>query len=87
LHERCFFKLHTSFKIVETGSIRNIPLSFRFVAASRKKSFHIGVMSHNAEVNLCNLYQFAEAFNGIETLKLVKYFVILPIFYLPSFYN
>jgi len=44
-------------------------------------------MSHNAEVNLCNLYQFAEAFNGIETLKLVKYFVILPIFYLPSFYN
>jgi len=24
-------------------------------------------MSHNAEVNLCNLYQFAEAFNGRPT--------------------
>jgi len=42
------------------------------VAASGKKSFHITVTSHNAEVKLCNLYQFAEAFN-------------LPIFHVPSF--
>jgi len=106
-----------------------ISLSFRFVAASRKKSFHISVLSHNAEtglqsggasfpvkffspplkkcagrslklldvvhkmwaplrklfappgvpswlracseVKLCNLYQFAEAFNGIATCKIV----------------
>jgi len=27
-------------------------------------------MSHNAEVNLCNLYQFAEAFKGIANCKI-----------------
>jgi len=43
---------------------------FRCVAASRKKSFHISVMSHNAEVKLCNLYQFAETFNGIASCKM-----------------
>jgi len=32
--------------------------------------FHISVMSHNAEVKLCNLYQFAEAFNGIASCKI-----------------
>jgi len=45
-------------------------LSFRFVAASRKKSVHISVKSHNAEVKLCNLYQFVEAFNGIASCKI-----------------
>jgi len=54
---------------VATGSIRNISPS-RFMAASRKKSFHISVMSHNAEVKLCNLYQFTEAFNGIANCKI-----------------
>jgi len=62
--------LHTSFNRVETGTIRKISLSFRFVAVSRKKSFHISVMSHNAEVKLCNHYQFAEAFNGIASFKI-----------------
>jgi len=37
--------------LIETGSFR-ISLSFGFVTASRKKSFHISVMSHNAEVKL-----------------------------------
>jgi len=41
-----------------------------FVAASRKKSFHISVMNYNAEVKLCNLYQLAEAFNGIASRKI-----------------
>jgi len=27
-------------------------------------------MSHNVEVNLGNLYQFAEAFNGISSCKI-----------------
>jgi len=54
---------------VETGSIRKISRSLRFLAASRKKSFHISVMSHNAEVKLRNLCQFAEAFNGIACCK------------------
>jgi len=40
------------------------------VAASKKKSFHISVKSHNAEVKLCNLYQFAEAFSGTESCKI-----------------
>jgi len=52
------------------------------VAATRKKSFHISVMSHNAAVKLCNLYQFVEAFNG--NCKLQN---ILPICHVPSFYN
>jgi len=30
----------------------------------------MSVMSHNAQVNLCNLYQFAEAFNGIANCKI-----------------
>jgi len=42
-------KLHTSLK---TGSVRKNSISFRFVAASRKKSFHASIMSHNAEVKL-----------------------------------
>jgi len=56
--------------LIETGSIRKVSFSFRFVAASTKKSFHVSVMSHNAEVKLCNLYQFAEAFNGIASCKI-----------------
>jgi len=55
---------------VETGPARKISLSCRFVAASRKKSLHIGVKSHNAEVKLCNHYQFAEAFNGVTSCKI-----------------
>jgi len=39
------------------------------VAATRKKSLHISVMSHNAAVKLCNLYQFVEAFNCIASCK------------------
>jgi len=58
------------FNRVETGSIRKISLSVRFLAASRKKSFYISVMSHNAEVKLCHLYQFAEAFSGIASCKI-----------------
>jgi len=50
---------------VETGSIRKVSFSFRFVAASSKNSFHISVMQHNSELKLCNLHQFGEAFNGI----------------------
>jgi len=37
-------------------------------------------MSHNAEVKLCNLYQFAEAFNGIASFK-----IFLPSFMLSNF--
>jgi len=40
------------------------------MAASRRKSFHISVMSHNAKVKLCNLYQFAEAFSDIASCKI-----------------
>jgi len=40
------------------------------VAATKKKSFHISVMSRNAAVKLCNLYQFVEAFNGIASCKI-----------------
>jgi len=69
LHERRF-KLQTSFNRVETGSVRKISLSFRFVAATRKKSFHISAMSHNVAVKLCNLYQFVEACNGIASCKI-----------------
>jgi len=35
-----------------------------------KTTFHISVMSHNAGVKLCNLYQFAEALNGIGSYKI-----------------
>jgi len=62
--------LHTSFDRLETGSTRKIPVSFRFVAVSRKKSFHINVQSRNAEVKLRPLYQFAEVFNGIASFKI-----------------
>jgi len=55
---------------VETGSIRKISLSFRFVATSRKRSFANSAMSHNAEVKVCNHYQFAKAFNGIANCKI-----------------
>ena len=38
-----------------------------------KKSFHIiSVKSHNAELKLCNLHQFAEAFNGIASCKIFR---------------
>jgi len=50
--------------------IRKISLAFGFVTASRKKSFHISVMSHNAEIKLCNIYQFAKAFSGIASYKI-----------------
>ena len=36
------------------------------MAASRKKSFHISINSHNVEVKLCNLYQFLKR-NGIAS--------------------
>jgi len=62
LHEICF-KLHTSFRL-KTGSTTKIFLSFWFVTASRKKSFHISIKSHNIEVKLCSLYQFLKR-NGI----------------------
>jgi len=62
--------LHTSFNRVETGSIRNIFLYFRFVAPSGEKSFHASVMRHNAEAKLSNLYQFFEVFNGIASCKI-----------------
>jgi len=67
LPERCF-KLHSSFNRLETGWTRKT-FSF-FVAASRKISYHISVKNHNAEVKLCNLYQFAEVFNGIASSKI-----------------
>jgi len=67
-HER-YFKLHISF-VLETGSTRKVSIPFWFVAASTKKSFHISVMSHNAEVKLCNLYQFAETFNDLGGCKI-----------------
>jgi len=62
--------LQTSFNRGEIDSVGKIYLSFEFVVASRKKSFHISVMSHNAQVKLCNLYQFAEAFSGIASCKI-----------------
>jgi len=74
--------LYTNFNGLKTGLTRKISLSFRFVAASRKKSFHIDVKSHIAEVKLCNLNQFAEAFSGIASCK-----NNFPIFHVPSFYN
>jgi len=65
---RCF-KLRTSFNRVESRSIRKISLSFRFMAASRKKLFHISVKCHKAEVKLFSLYEFSEAVNGIANCK------------------
>jgi len=67
---------------LETGSIRNISLSLRFVAASSQKSFHISVMSHHAEVKLCNLYHFVEEFN---VRPIASFQNILHIFHVPSF--
>ena len=69
LREKCF-KLHTSFRL-ETGSARKVSLSFWFVAASRKKSFHISRNSHNVEVKLCNLHQFLK---HLMVLQVAKYF-------------
>jgi len=69
--------LHNSFSRLKTGSTKNICLSFRFVVGSRKKSLHISVKSHNAEVKLCNLYQFAEAFSGIASCKIFCSFFML----------
>jgi len=37
-------------------------ISFSFVAASRKKSFHISMKSHSVEAKLCSLYQFLKRF-------------------------
>ena len=75
LHERCFkcFKLHTSFRL-GTGSTRKDSLSVWFVAASRKKSFHISIKSHNVKVKLCNLYQFLKL---LVALQVAKYFAHL----------
>ena len=72
LHERCF-ELHTSFRL-ETGSTRKVSLSFRFLAASRKKSFHISINSHNVEEKLCNLYQFLKR---LIVFQVAKYFAHL----------
>jgi len=69
LHER-YFKLHTSFRL-ETGSTKKVSLSFWIVAASRKKSFHISIKSHNVEVKLYNLYQFLKR---LLVLQVAKYF-------------
>jgi len=44
-------------------------------------------MSHNAEVKLCNLYQFAEAFNDEGIQRRCKLQNIFPIFHVPSFCN
>jgi len=41
------------------------------LAASSKKSFDSSAMSHNAEIKLCHLYQFAEAFSGIASVEFV----------------
>ena len=76
-------------QLIETGSTRKASLSFwfvaaSFVAASRKKSFHVSVTSHNAEVKLCDLYQFAEVFSGIASCKM---FWPSFIFHVPSFLN
>jgi len=65
--------LHTSF-IQETGSTRKVSLSFYFVAASRKKSIHGSIKSHNVEVKLCNLYQFLKR---LMVLQVAKYFAHL----------
>jgi len=64
LHERRF-ELHTSFRL-ETGSAKKISLSFWFVAASRKKSFHISMKSHSVEAKLSNLYQFLKRFMVLQ---------------------
>jgi len=72
LYERCF-KLHTSFRL-GTGSTRKDSLSFQFVAAPRKKSFHISIKSHNDKVNLCNLYQFLK---GLMVMQFAKYYAHL----------
>jgi len=67
VHERCF-KLHTSFRL-ETGSTRKVSFSFWFVAASRKKSFHISIKSHNVEVKLQSL-SVLEVFDGSASCKI-----------------
>jgi len=69
VHDRCF-KVHTSFR-QETGSTRKVSFSFWFVAASRKKSFHISIKSHNVQAKLCNLYQFLKR---LMVLHVAKYF-------------
>jgi len=68
LHERCF-TLHTNFRL-ETGSTRKVSLSFWFVAASRKKSFHISIKKHNVGVKLCNLDQFLKYINDTASCKI-----------------
>ena len=39
--------------------------------ASRKKSFHISVKSHNAEIKLYNLYHFTEEFKCIASYNII----------------
>jgi len=56
---------------LETGSSRKVSLSFCFVAASSKKSFHISIKSNNFEVKLCNFYQFLKR---LMVLQVAKYF-------------
>jgi len=53
--------------LIELKLVQLEEFLFTFVAASMKKSFHISVMNHNAE---CNLYLFAEAFNGIASCRI-----------------
>ena len=68
---RCYISIH--FITSRCGKIlehSKISFSFRFVATSRNKLFHISVMSHNVQVKLWNLYQFAKAFNGIASCKI-----------------
>ena len=72
LHERCF-KLHTSFRL-ETGSTRKVSLSFRFVAALRKTSFHVSIKGHNVEIKVCKLYQFLKR---LMVLQVANYFAHL----------
>ena len=76
LHERCF-KLHTSFNRLETGSTRKISLPFRFVAASRKQSFHISENNHYCAI-------FVSLLKRAMVLQVGK---CLAIFHVPSFYN
>jgi len=77
----CTPAFQTRVSRLETGSTRKMSLSFRFVAASRKKSLHISAKSHNAKVKL---WIFISLLKHSQVLQVAKY---LPIFNFPSFYN
>jgi len=74
------FQMHISFRL-ETGLTWKFSLSFKFVAASRKKSFHIIIKSHNAKVKLQSL---PVSWSIQWYCKLQN---ILLIFHVPSFYK